>query len=207
MRRNRVDNHIRLPARGRDLRQRHGMRPRRVRHAHLLLAARADDDKHPQRAEPRRHLPPDAPVARHQRRLAHQRPLFDPHHRCQRAFGRQTRVFAQKCLVLLRANHQRRLRQLLLLHVAARQHRAAGRNQREHALPLQPALRRNQPFLPEAPRPRQHDRLCRRHFVGNVRRVLDVQRLPARAPCGQQRPAHPLVPAKGNQSHVHPSRR
>ena len=48
-------------------------------------AARADDDKHPQRAEPRRHLPPDAPCSRHQRRLAHQRPLFDPHHRCQRA--------------------------------------------------------------------------------------------------------------------------
>ena len=30
---------------------------------------------------------------------------------------------------------------------------------------------------------------------------------PASAPGGQQRPAHPLVPAKGNQSHVHPSRR
>ena len=176
-----------------------------MRHVHLVFAARADHHEHAHRAEPRRHLLPDPSIACHQRRFAHQRPLFHPHHRRQRALRRQPRIFSQKGFVLFRANDLRRMRQLFVRHVAARQHRAAWRNPRQHRFPRQRPLSRNQFILPKALRPRQHHRLHGRHF--HIFFPLDVQRLPARLLGGRQRPAHSFVPAKGNQPHAHPSRR
>ncbi len=148
---------------------------------------------------------PIAPVARHQRRLAHQRPLFDPHHRCQRALGRQPRVLAQKWLVF----SGRTTSAVCASSSSFTSPPASTARQAESArarFPRPAALRRNQFLLPKALRPRQHHRLRRRHFRHRPPRPRCAASPSPRAR-RPQHPAHSFVPAKGNQSHVHPSRR